>query len=177
MNDNKVRLINIYENYYKTKYDKNNIDLYITNNILVVYNKCTIYLFNNNFNAYNISITINNIKKLLYKEIDITLNNYMYYNIKNNKICYDKGRKYIYIQHPTDKEKYLLSSIIIKLYKKNIINKKFYYTKNKYNLICNYYFYNYKIFILYNLKKLIYNTNLYYSNNTYYNDLIIQELI
>jgi len=141
------RLINIYENYFKTKYDKNDkkIILYTLahNATCICNNKYIIYLYENNH--FEINNTNNN------KTYKIIKDNYLYYtNIFNIDIVYKINMKYI-------------GSIftLSKLYKNNKLINKFIYKAGLYKYKFKYlYIYNY-IYIIkfYNNKSLFYKKN------------------
>ena len=94
------RLINIYENYFKTKYDKNDINIKIVNNndflLLWINQKLIIEIEYFMFKIIN-PYTIYYILYTIYKIYNYTKNNKEYYNIKNFWISIFKiKRKCIY---------------------------------------------------------------------------------
>ena len=150
------RIINIYENYLKTKYDKKNKTIkfysHALNGLCIRDNNYTIHLYENNF----FNIYINNKIYKIYK------NNYLNYtNFKDNTIIYMDNIKYNYYFSYRFKVVDSLGKLIefIKLYKNNkLIQKNITYDTSyiyklkylyiyKYIYIINFYF-NFKIISL-----------------------------
>jgi len=131
------RLINIYENYLKTKYDKNdiNIKIFINNDFLLFwYNK--IYIIELNSTMFKIKNPYTN---RTYKHYGYKKHYIKYYNNKNF---------YIYIYNYICIHKHInnLYKKIHKIYKNNILIKKYLYN---HHCFYKYYIYDfkYKIYI------------------------------
>ena len=146
------RIINIYENLYNTKYDKNdkNIKINVYNTELFVNNKCIITLYT--IYCYKLYNNIN--KEYIYICDDCPY--LIFYNINSYKIYKQiNGHKKQIIQ----KIKYnnLINIFIIKNFNTILKNKSIYLNNVYFILYCSYYKYNYNYYIFYNNKKKIYN--------------------
>jgi len=140
------RLINIYENYLKTKYDKNDI------NIIIVPNNNFLLLWINQKLIIEIELFMFKIRnpytRLIYKIYDYTTKNIEYYNIKNCWISIFKNTKKCIYKHI----KYIKYNYnyIHKIYKNNILIKNYLYNRRCFYKY--YYIYEFK----YEFKYIIY---------------------
>ncbi len=141
------RIINIYENLYNTKYDKNdkNIKINVYDTELFVNNKCIITLYT----IYNYNLYININKECIY-----FYNNgsdLIFYNINSYRI---QKQIYGHNKQIIQKIKYnnLINIFIIKNFSTILKNKSIYLNNVYFILYCSYYKYNYNYYIFYNNK-------------------------
>ena len=142
MNNEFIRIINIFENYLKIKYNKDNKDIiiYKQGEVLSVF-----YKGEEIIKLY--SLLYYSIQKIS-KFYDNEYKYLRYFNYKNNKIIINCNIKTI-----SCKKTYY------SLHKKYnhmgyLINKSYYTLNYVHILLCNYIYYIYNIYIYYNKKKL-----------------------
>ena len=160
-----TRIINIFENYFQIKYNKDNKDIKIYKHgdiLRIYYNEKEIITLYSLFSYYiskNNKRYCNNYYELSYYNYKNNMIEKINYNSKIIKIC--NNRKNIIIK--------TLFYNLYKIYYKNILKYKEYYTLEKYVILsCKYIYSTYNIYIYYNkdIAPKLYNNNYY---NYYYN--------